>query len=125
MTKYFYRDPQEAAYMLRHGFLIEDFTCIFVHHSFHAGLTDWIHLNSFPGDVDFGFYILPESISLLKPQIGDVVEHPSLGFWKITNFSEFQGRPVAQSNEDRSFLVTEIKSIIQRDGKPFFWPESA
>ena len=79
----------------------------------------------FPGDVDFGFYILPESISLLKPQIGDVVEHPSLGFWKITNFSEFQGRPVAQSNEDRSFLVTEIKSIIQRDGKPFFWPESA
>jgi hypothetical protein len=115
MTGYYYRDPLVAAYMLRHGLLFEDLAVAFCHHSVHAGLSGLIDRRSFEvidGRVaDYRFYVLPCSLPLLEPQVGD---RDGDGF--VWDGGKWQCPfRLPESRESRT---------TWRGGKPFFWPES-
>ena len=54
------------------------------------------------------YYIHPDSLPVLGPREGDLLQ------WGDAEFALATPRDVGQADPDR---------IIQRDGKPFFWPE--
>jgi hypothetical protein len=121
-TRYYYADPLAAAWMQKkfgmrfvRDFLAPD----------NSGDTKEI---GFDGPVTCIFegqkyYIHPDSLPLLEPCEGDLVEHYDFSgcykdpyFFKTETFKNF-GIDVTE------YFRNNSGKIIQRDGKPFFWPE--
>jgi len=117
MKRYFYTCPIEAELMnKKFGFryqneygvtlysLGRNFYTSAIHDTDDHGPTNMLHQGK--------FYIHPESLHLLKPQVGDIYTAPT----KYGTYVEtVKSLPCPWS--------TKRHKIIQRDGKPFFWPE--
>lgn len=106
--RFFYTDPLAAAWMAKH-FGME----------FTAPVTGRIE----PSDVGTAMfargYVHPESLHLLEPRKGDLVEgcdpfgpHHQSGIFQI------------EVSHLARLDLTEANRILQRDGRPFHWPES-
>ena len=132
--RYYYTDPLAAAWMFqKHGVLIDDFTTIFAHHSFHAGLSELLGNKSFqPGE--YRFYIHPSSIRLLEPQVGDLIYSPSDLAYGIVKYIADEGDRyiVGFENDDQKWSNVFIKMkfgfdhppiIKERQGIVFMWPD--
>lgn len=112
-TRYFYTDPLAAAWMAsNYGMAFENARLTLIQggpgNSNYSDIS-WslrIYDNCFP-------IIHPDSLHLLEPKVGDLVEEALDG--KVCNGHSFD----YFSDPHRI-----IERIIQRDGKPFFWPES-
>jgi len=105
-VRYFYRDPLADAWMAQAfgmRFTIRDGVYV----------PTWQELAS-SGNAD-GYFIHPDSLPLLKPKNGDICSH----HW----YSAISDRPILiyRPYEGQMFAW---KEILQRDGKPFHWPES-
>lgn len=130
MTRYYYSCPLQAAYMAKefgmrilathHGEQIDTHgNCIaYCEHEF-----GW----------ESPFYIRPDSQHLLHPKRGDLVlatytkessfvyRHVTMvcdRYYLVGGFPDQYGYPDYINNGDRKIL-----KVIQRNGKPFFWPE--
>ena len=126
--RYYYTDPVAAAYMTAHHK---------IRFKRNDDLREWGRTNSsysaiielcidledktpgdgglmwktklFPDEAFSGkFYIHPDSLPLLEPRVGDIV---------------MDFRPALIVREDHLIFHKE-SPILQRDGKPFHWPES-
>jgi hypothetical protein len=62
-------------------------------------------------------YIHPDSLPLLEPIINDVVEVREGNFYKTVRLHDVYDKQELQGK-------WRLHRIIQRNGKPFFWPES-
>lgn len=110
MTRYFYTDPLAAAWMAKHFGM--EFTvthngpgCLGKH-----PLGETPILEHRPP-----FYIHPDSLPLLGPQVGDLAILPA----------DHEHSDATRIMEDNIRWVAEVGAkIIQRDGKAFHWPES-
>ena len=63
---------------------------------------------------DWKFHIHPDSLPLLEPQVGDIIFIAGAG----------GDSDIAVEFSDPHLDPANDKQIIQRDGKPFMWPES-
>jgi hypothetical protein len=114
MTKrYFYSDPLAAAYMAReHGVnFIQDFSVSVI---VDAKFDDTLQIGYSGGTVSTKsdcppYCIHPDSLPIFEPRKGDVMLQPS-------------GRPFLSTGRKVTTAV-HGNQIIQRDNKPFFWPE--
>jgi hypothetical protein len=135
MTRRFYTDPLEAAWMAKHfGMRFEilkprlpidaDVREVPYCSGGFIGVTTWDGdkmLGSRPHHPDEVLYIHPDSLCLLEPQTGDIGEEGGftfkyggfIGGWNNGNWD----KPVYP---DRAAAVR----IIQRNGLAFHWPES-
>jgi catechol 2,3-dioxygenase-like lactoylglutathione lyase family enzyme len=109
MTRWFYTDPLAAAYMSKHfGMRLTDRTND--EEAFPA-----CDLCREPDLRSERYYVHPDSLHLLEPCDGDVVR------WRI---SDGRGGWIPEAGSFGFYEGTgSIETIIQRDGKPFFWPE--
>lgn len=117
MSEYFYTDPLAAAWMAKHHDMQfhtggGDF-CLFELHAGGEGYKENHH-----GINVKHWYIHPDSVHLLEPRILDVLHQKSNagGVYSDTMQND------SQLEAARSFIKRGAK-IIQRSGKPFFWPE--
>jgi hypothetical protein len=103
----YYTDPLQAAWMVEnHGMCITN----------HVG-TPLKSESIVGGDLFPPFYIHPDSLHLLEPQVGDIVI-------EINQLSG-QERPCRISNDEHlRFWVGPETIIIRRNGKAFHWPAS-
>lgn len=109
MTKrFFYRDPLESAYMAKH------YGMRFVDE--HSAITYSLKHNDCNPSTS-KYIIHPDSLALLDPQIGDVVEM-SLMTWDARKTGSFIPFRVTEKGWEAGH------HIIQRGGRPYFWPES-
>lgn len=125
MTRWFYSDPLAAAWMAkRHGMR-------FLHKAtvnecdilalFAAGV---FRFQSIPLDVH------PDSLHLLEPRAGDLWQETTqagvvtAGVVISTSGGVITVRvPERRNGKSHFCCAPAIGRIIQRDGKPFFWPE--
>lgn len=123
MKHYFYTDPLAAGWMAKHHniqferyyfFGIE--TQLIEEGWYNKAVVGWM------GEDKPKFYIHPDSLHLLEPEEGDVGISP-LNDWEMACL--FCDAEWVISTPDNHFTV-EVPNIkiIQREGKPFFWPES-
>jgi hypothetical protein len=112
MTKrYYYTDPLAAAWMDRNFDIrleSEHGDTILV----IGGELYWGQGGGFSGSA----YIRPTSLHLLEPRLGDLVRwrviDPRGGFFADAGaFGIYEG-------------AGHVERVVERDGKPFFWPES-
>lgn len=86
-------------------------------------------------------YIHPDSVALLEPQLGDWLVEFSHGTKYMYEFiiKKFSGRRVSEDGQIQTewertyfekigcsggkYLIDKNHAIIQRNGKPFHWPE--
>ncbi|MBP3958377.1 hypothetical protein J8F10_24270 [Gemmata sp. G18] len=124
MKRHFYTDPLAAAWMAKHigmrfGFFDErsDFREYEVP---ITGEDDWWRS-------DRGrFYVHPDSLHLLEPRIGDLLVET--GRLPIARIVDSDVDYISFGHNIAMLFATEMlrkgrARIIQRDGKPFFWPE--
>lgn len=97
--RYFYTDPLAAAWMAKH------FGMVFRENPPQDD--GWV---SPPNDVRERYIICPDSLHLLEPQDKDIYINTARSpeIWHSATGLSWHKR----------------YKIIQRDGKPFFWPES-
>ncbi|QDP62904.1 MAG: hypothetical protein Unbinned5081contig1002_9 [Prokaryotic dsDNA virus sp.] len=108
MTKLYYADPLSAAYMAR------EFGVKMYIEGSNVELNSW---NDF--FVEYGggtidafsdeFYVHPDSYHIFEPQVGDVFEDANHRILK---------------KHKHTIAVIHPITIIQRNNRPFFWPES-
>ena len=108
MRRYFYADPLAAAWMTKHfrmKLVAGDF-CLQPESvpAFLRKLGD-----GFTADRIFAH---PESLPLLEPKVGDVVEDDSRSKVRRLTAAHFP-------------YQATLRQILQRNGKPFHWPERA
>lgn len=109
MTRFFYTDPLEAAYMAKHfGMQLEGLEYRAPTES-ESG-SRWSCINDFYDDRHF--FIAQESLHLLEVQVSDMVLD-SDGINGIAVMLELQ------LEQCRGAV------IIERQGRPFFWPQPA
>lgn len=126
--RYFYKDPLAAAWMMKHfgvTYYVPDV------HGF-ASVTEIEDLQL--QALDKKFYIHPDSLHLLEPQVGDAIEPSSsvMGIYKIGNAimvdRTINAIPHIAYMDLKTVMSIEKKwgknKIIQRNGIPFMWPES-
>lgn len=107
-NRYFYTDPLAAAWMVQHFGM--RFDC-------KEAETPWDICASTMcqtlTDDDEPFYIHPESLPLLAPRAGDLILHKN------------KAQIVTEGDLGAArYCVDALGAfIIQRDGKPYFWPE--
>ena len=143
MTQYYYSDPLAAAWQAKH-FGIDIYTHRLdngVHpkryRDFNESVAD-IAKNVVDGWQD-RYYVYPDSLPLLEPQIGDWVAvfsgKASIGSWpdEVTSIHRPNDETYPYAGDGR--LVVGLEGchpdwkyfddckIIQRDGKAFHWPE--
>lgn len=133
MTRYFYNDPLAAAYMAREFGVqlqywysgikaiypdrIEIFGEEFreIPQNWHTSLADILgggmHLNH------ARYYIHPDSLPIFEPRMGDLCE-----FTRYDDDGELIENEFAEYGNVFPIGIPDL--IIQRDNKPFFWPES-
>jgi len=141
MTRYYYTDPLAAAWMARHhGFFIvhpiepktsvhskcrDEAHCYVTANEVKDIDSSWLDLNWRDGT---RFYIHPDSEYLLQPQDGDIViecygdltkGYPLQIIGKCVGISEYACR----FGDETIYEKGDDFKIIQRNGKPFFWPE--
>lgn len=123
MTKLYYTDPFSASYMAKE-FLVrmlgddgEEILWARIDNTIEWLVCDKQSDDNYPGYVGERFYIHPDSLHIFEPQVGDVVA------WKVN-----EGKPYEEEFINRAYKeLIDYKiptHIIQRDGKPFFMPES-
>lgn len=108
--KYFYTDPLAAAWMAKHHEM--DFEGLsWMEEEFCFALHD-------PENEPSHYYIHPDSLHLLEPQVDDVirddVDHEYQTVWKD---EKGLGMDTSKGTASPSGI------IIQRNGKAFHWPE--
>lgn len=134
--KYFYKCPIEAAYMAKHfkmqfgikhhGKLIWDWQDML--NIPHPAKSSEDILEDYPAHTFGSLYIHPNNLDSLKPQTGDLCSswhkaHPTMGIpYMLYGIVESDHGGLHSGGRYHSFA--EDIRIIQRDGKPFFWPES-
>jgi hypothetical protein len=132
----FYTDPLAAAWMAKHFGM--RFTACWLgpgpQREYECMPDDWhfeVHDNR-----TGRYYIHPDSLSLLEPRKGDLVSLPYGEYGIIESLEEngkvacgtihgiaIMNRYMPLKAYSARGLVPAHESIIQRDGKPFFWPE--
>lgn len=115
MSKLYYTDPLAAAYMAREfGVKLQ------AHYNVTQNLGDALTYDEIVLMLDFErFYIHPDSYHIFEPRAGDVM---------ITEIPGTSSVEVVSSDiRAREFIDHLVEKrgakIIQRQGKPFFWPE--
>ncbi len=104
MKKY-YNDPLAAAYMAM------EFGVKYVDDNPKAGTETWLGKFLYADK----YHIHPDSYHIFEPQVGDVI-------------IDALGQTLKQGNMSKTDCFMLVKDgvcrIIQRNDKPFFWPES-
>lgn len=144
MRRYYYTDPIAAAYMhMEYNVAIEaENNC---NSPFRVPIKDWCVIDGIASEARFlelgvrsdlfkgntwvsastshKFYIHPDSLHILEPQVGDVIET----YDKRTSIPKVGGalkRVRGVNFAEHLFAAQGVNGrIIQRNGKPFFWPE--
>ena len=110
--KYYYTDPLAAAWMSKHfniniewadGTISDDYTGDnIVYYEKHLG-------------TESPYYIHPDSVHILNPQVGDVIyiklDGGGVGIWETVDA------------EDSQYSINRGGKIIQRNNTAFMWPE--
>jgi hypothetical protein len=114
-VRYFYTDPLAAAWMAKHfgmkfneGLPTVEFSSDPVGRNMTAVLVTVDDL--FPR-----FHVHPDSLHLLKPRVGDSTSDGTVD----ENMGELQVHHIYEYYSE----IDGDTRIIQRDGKPFHWPE--
>jgi hypothetical protein len=120
MTKrYFYTDPLAAAWMAKH------FGMRFISWDSGKEYEEFMPIYNAGSPIekireDQRYVVHPDSLPLLEPMVGDLIY-----------ITESKIGTLTRQNGDHLKLFTgdwlikpDHVSIIRRDGKPFFWPES-
>lgn len=125
MKRYYYTCPLQAAYMAK------EFGMIF----FTPEDEEYNEEIYADGNVECAFefdgverlYIHPDSVHMLEPKTGDVITSlvTEYGYVVPSRIAEIQnGNLYSKSCDGRKWIPYGGKSrIIQRNAKPFFWPE--
>jgi hypothetical protein len=123
--RFFYTDPLAAAWMAKHfkmDFRIDDPDGkVFLETLLH-GLREWRDATA--ASMGYKFHIHPDSLPLLEPQLGDVVESQQVdGVYDVVVSDDiYCGRG------DRNTNLKDVKKhgdkIVLRNGIPFMWPEN-
>lgn len=128
--KAYYRCPLQAAYMNK------EFGVEFKDANPKTGTEAW--LGKFLYREVETYYIHPDSMSVFEPQVGDMITQKDddgiqeLSGWVgdkddegLVIYSFLQnGKPVAKGRSIMDHIMFEdVEMIIQRDNKPFFWPQ--
>lgn len=113
---YYYTDLLAAAWMAKH------FGMAFSDSSFTGTRSldlEGLYMENAP------FYIHHDSLHLLEPKAGDLIRIGDPGIdpdiCAATVFDS--GEYLYVNDMGESYKITPQQTIIQRDGKPFFWPE--
>ena len=120
--RYFYTDPLAAAWMAKHFGMRFRPDC-YSDRALPEGedITRFAHPR-------FGgrFYVHPDSLPLLQPQLGDLISHLGVRAWRIDRVEETTYTHVAFGVErlDRFTFKSDCPQIIQRKRLAFHWPES-
>lgn len=108
--KYFYTDPLAAAFMAKHFGMIFWTGCEDASPDDADNIRSALEEEAITGNPSEGrFHIHSESLHLLEAKIGDLLTGPN---GKVAMFYMGDTNPSSRC------------PIIQRDGKPFHWPES-
>lgn len=132
MLKMYYTDQIAAAYMAREfGVKFEESISFLTAQGWQDQLRD-LHPEKLMDD-DFApslgrYYIHPDSLPIFEPMVGDLVTAKN-DFVQYVAFVEKEG--LAKCNYHQPMVILKqdgqcpfkVTSIIQREGKPFFWPE--
>lgn len=128
-TRHFYTDPLAAAWMAKH------FGMLFGHDTAKYGIVWFDNADDCLMEASrdamekysFKWFVSPDSLHLLEPKAGDycVIDNERIERCQaIASEQEIGGLKRSVILLDGSYrLRHEVKRIIQRDGKPFFWPE--
>lgn len=131
--RYFYTDPLAAAWMAKH-FGMQIFAPVFAagtgkYSQSRTPLPVWcwarkIEQAELAKNTDGErYYIHPDSLHLLEPRVGDVVQFTACDYANQPGLQ--QSRVWWKPYLDKWSLPQDAGNIriIQRDGKPFHWPE--
>lgn len=112
--KYYYDCPLKAGYMTQYfDMKFRNWRWDNVEFNFHP-------VNEYDDECEF-LYIHPDSLILLEPQDGDTVQ--SNGKSDYTGEYADYTKDIYTAGDRSIFTWDENSKIIQRNGKPFFWPE--
>lgn len=79
---------------------------------------DWQYRQEKFGQAASNFYVHPDSLPLLEPRVGDVLyTRLSPGAVSVEEVQSEERQSVS------NYLISRGARIIQRDGRPFFWPD--
>jgi hypothetical protein len=125
MKKYFYTDPLVAAWMTKHhGFEIIELENEAHIASYMLLLSMALHK---PSKKEWRLLISPNSLHLLKPQVGDLTEEPAsnLNNYRVrpSGSEQFAATTLAECYASELADMGKLK-IIQRKAVSFMWPES-
>lgn len=127
MKRYYYTDPLAAAWMARHyGMMfgirhyekiIWDCEAQGMSGDWHP-IKDWEHIaaDAADGNAQPAYYIHPDSLHLLEPQVGDLVR------WGYNRKDVCEGVFTWSSSAD--LHSDNWGQVFQRNGIAFHWPES-
>ena len=125
-TRYFYTDPLAAAWMGQHfnmvtyiGRLPDDWDA-YGQPNWHQCVDDWKYRQEKLKQPAPKFYLHPESLNLLEPQVGDLLRGDEQAIPTI----RFMHLPDSDQMGVAAALMRRGFKIIQRKGKAFHWPES-
>jgi hypothetical protein len=124
-VRYFYKDPLEAAWMAkRFGMRFPKAKSGHYKPSTLAAHQNWKE-RGFQTQPD-KYYIHPDSLHLMEPQVGDMISHFGLRAWRIDSMDDYAYFHPNMPNESigRFTLKADKPTIIQRNGMAFMWPES-
>lgn len=123
MTRYFYTDPLAAAWMAKH------------HGMKFEGGDSYISAIEAAHTMDvlerIPFYIHPDSVSLLKPKIGDhIYRHHN--YYCVLSVAEHKGLQSTFAFQNQTMPIKTVLGwkhpenthIVLRKHVPFHWPES-
>lgn len=132
--RYFYTDPLAAAWQSKHF-------GVNLYQEAHVPMVNYkngeksISLHQFPlqtwetiniKEDGIRLYISPDSLRLLEPRQGDIVEHDGIEYGIVLDVIDGEAGIQYSENENGETLCgtanIEDLIIIQRQGKPFFWP---
>jgi hypothetical protein len=110
-VRFFYTDALAAAWMMKH------FGMRFVNHNNGIEITlENVLRHALTGNI-CGIHIHPDSLYLLEPQSGDIVNYLYAGGSHLTG-----GFGVEYLSHDG--VLEEDEKVILRNGVPFHWPHS-
>ena len=132
-TRYFYTDPLAAAWMMFHqGVKIDGNSYARIRLDKFCTKIEVYHMEDWFAPK---FYVHPDSLPLLTPRVGDLVTNTFRG----NHGRECSGVVESMANGGASAVITTCERhngkrhffesvsqliVLQRDGKPFHWPES-
>ncbi len=121
MTRWFYPDPLQAAWMAKHfGMRLQNAARFDLEYHHPFGFTADDAMTNI-GDVLDRLYLHPDSVPLLSPRPGDVFTD---GLGKPCRCAGVRNdRVMSEGVEGVEYEWVENVRVIERDGKPFFWPD--